>query len=130
MAKDTYAAFLEDQFAPIGGVSLRRMFGGLGIFRDGLMFALAVDEILYFKADAETVPLFEAEGSEPFSYDTKDGRRVIMAYRRAPERLFDDEDAFRTFAETAIGTARRAAAPKARGKSSARGKRKDSSAES
>ena len=48
-----FKEFLEELFAPIGGVTVRRMFGGLGIFKDGVMFALVVDDVLYLKADAD-----------------------------------------------------------------------------
>jgi DNA transformation protein len=106
---DGFREFLEDQFAPIGGVSLRAMFGGLGIFRDGLMFALVADDTLYFRVDDLTKPDFEAENSAPFTYG---GRGVTMSYWRAPEHLLENPDAFRSWAEKAIAAASRAAARK------------------
>ncbi|HUG61617.1 MAG TPA: TfoX/Sxy family protein [Methylomirabilota bacterium] len=108
-----FSEFLEEMFAPLGGVSMRRMFGGIGIWREGLMFALAADDVLYFKADEETVPLFEAEGSAPFTYTAKDGRTTVMSFWRAPERVFDDPDALTEFARHASAAARRADAKKA-----------------
>ncbi len=99
--------YLEDLFAPVGGVNQRRMFGGLGIFRDGVMFALVDDEVLYFKADEATVPHFEAEGSEPFVYQSK-GKTVALSYWRAPAFLFEDADAFLDWARDAHATALRA----------------------
>ena len=67
------------------------MFGGAGIFRDGLMFALIVDEVLYFKADAQTHDShLKAEGLGPFTYATKNHPRTVMSYWRAPERCLDD----------------------------------------
>lgn len=108
-----FESFLMDLFAPLGGVSRRRMFGGLGLYRDGLMFALVTDDVLYFKADAAAQPAFEAEGSAPFSYDTKAGRHTITSYWRAPERLYDEPDAFLVFARRAVEAAMRADAAKA-----------------
>jgi len=102
-----YRRYLEDLFAAVGGVTLRRMFGGLGIFRDGLMIALVDDEVLYFKADATTVPHFQAEGSEPFVYQSK-GKTVALSYWRAPAFLFEDQDAFRRWAQDAHDAALRA----------------------
>jgi len=99
--------YLEDLFAPVGGVTQRRMFGGLGIFRDGLMIALVDDEVLYFKADETTVPQFETEGSEPFVYQSK-GKAVALSYWRAPDFLFDDAEAFRDWALAAHEAALRA----------------------
>ena len=102
-----FRAYLEDLFEPVGGVSQRRMFGGLGIFRDGVMIALVDDEVLYLKADETTVPRFEAEGSEPFVYQSK-GKPVALSYWQAPEFLFEDADAFREWALAAHDAALRA----------------------
>lgn len=76
---------LVELFDPVGGVSFRKMSGGLGIFRQGLMFALVADDTLYLKADATTSVAFKAEGCGPFVYDGKD-RPIVMQYWRLPER--------------------------------------------
>ena len=104
-----FADYLSELLEPLGGISRRRMFGGLGFWRDGLMFGLVAGDTLYFKADEETVPLYEAEGSGPFSYDTKTGRTTITSYWRAPERLFDETDDFVAFARAAVAAAARPA---------------------
>lgn len=114
-------AFLEDQLSGVGLVSIRRMFGGAGIFAEGLMFALVVEDVLYFKVDASTLPEFEAEGSEAFSYQTKIGRHFILSYWRAPEHLYDDREVMTAWARAAVAAAQRAQKPKARGAKS-RGK--------
>jgi DNA transformation protein len=110
---DSFREFLEDQFAPIGGVSFRAMFGGLGVFRDGVMFALVADDTLYFRVDDGTRPDFEAEDSEPFTYG---GKGVTMAYWRAPDRLLENPDEFRTWAGKAIAAASRNARKKRGGR--------------
>jgi DNA transformation protein len=106
-----FREFLEEQFAPIGGVTFRSMFGGLGVFRDGTMFAFVADDTLYFRVDDGNQPDFEAEDSEPFTYQGK-GKPMAMAYWRAPERLFDDADEFVRWANNAIDASRRVAAAK------------------
>lgn len=98
---------LMDVLRPLGGVAPRRMFGGAGLFRDGLMFGLISDEVLYLKADAATIPDFEAEGCGPFTYGTKNGERVLNSYWRAPEFLMDDDDAMRTWCRRAAELAAR-----------------------
>ena len=68
-----------------GPVTVRRMFGGAGIYADGTMFALVADGVIYLKADEQNVPAFEREQLEPFTYATKDGRRardVLSAHAR------------------------------------------------
>ena len=62
-----FQSFLEDLFAPLGGVSLRRMFGGIGIFHEGVMFALVVDDVLYLKTDETTLAAYAAEGCAPWA---------------------------------------------------------------
>lgn len=114
MADDGLIDLLKDLFHPLGGVEFRRMFGGRGIFRDGVMFGLVAFDTLYFKVDDETRPALEAEGSEPFAYDTRDGRHVVTSYWRAPERLYDEPDAFLESAKAAHAAAMRKAAAKAR----------------
>ena len=106
-----FAEHLEDLFAPLGGVKLRKMFGGIGVFRDGIMFGLVADDVLYLKADETTSPDYAAEGCGPFVYQGM-GREVAMPYWRLPDRLYDDADDFRAWAEAAVAVARRTAKPK------------------
>ena len=114
-----FLAFLDEQLAGLGPVSIRRMFGGAGVFADGIMFALVSDDTLYFKVDETTRADFEAEGMGAFTYATKDGRNTLMSYWRAPERLFDEPDEMLAWARKALTIARSADARKA-GKASKR----------
>jgi DNA transformation protein len=98
---------LEDLFAPVGGVSFRRMFGGVGIFRQGIMFALIADDALYMKADETTARAYEAEGTGPFIYEGR-GKSVAMPYWGLPERLYDEPEEFREWALASFGVAERA----------------------
>jgi DNA transformation protein len=102
---------MEELFSVVDGVSIRRMFGGLGVFRERLMFALVADDILYMKADGQTAPAYEAEGCGQWSYAAK-SRVMPMPYWQLPERLYDDPDAFRTWALAAFEAARRTAGKK------------------
>ncbi len=95
----------------LGPVSMRRMFGGAGIYADGVMFGLIADDTLYLKANDETKRNFEAEGLGPFVYEGG-GRTVAMSYWRIPERLLDDPDEMVAWARIALGVAQRAAAAK------------------
>jgi DNA transformation protein len=107
-----FAEFIREQLSLLGPVTVRRMFGGHGIFLDGAMFALIADDTLYFKVDDASRPAYEAEGLEPFSYDAKSKKHVIMSYSRAPERVLDDPDEMLLWAKPAFAAARRAAAAK------------------
>ena len=107
-ADSALVAHLVDVLRPLGGVSARRMFGGAGLFRDGVMFALVSDEVLHLKTDATTIPAFEAEDLGPFAYGTKNGKRVLTSYWRAPERLLDDDEEMRAWCRRAADVAARA----------------------
>ncbi len=102
---------LRELFEPLGGVSFRRMFGGVGIFRGGLMFALIADDVLYFKATDKGAAAFEAEGCERWSY-ANSRRKVAMPYWRTPDRLFDEPQAFAAWAEIAWQAALELAPPR------------------
>lgn len=100
------AGFIHDLFAEFGPVQVRTMFGGAGVFADGLMFALVVDDVLYLKADEDSAALFERENCSPFSYRTRGGRRTVMSYWRLPDRLYDDPVGLARWAERALAAAR------------------------
>ena len=96
------AEFLKDTLAPLGRITVRRMFGGAGIYADGVIFGLFLRDALYLKVDAGSMPAFEAEGMVPFAYETKTGARSIMSYWQAPNRLFDEPDEFVAWARRAL----------------------------
>src|SRR5437762_2501630 len=101
--------FLHDLFSDFGPVTIRRMFSGFGISVDGVNFALALRSGLYFRADAETIPSFEAEGSEPFRYQTRTKTVTVASYWQLPARLFDDPEELSEWASAALAAAQRAA---------------------
>ena len=104
--------FLIDLFADFGPVAIRRMFSGFGISADGTNFALALRGGLYLRADDETIPRFEAEGSKPFSYQTRAKTVTVNSYWQLPERLYDDPEELTGWARAALAAAERAAVAK------------------
>ena len=98
---------IQELFSAFGAVAVRRMFGGAGIYAHGTMFALVADGIIYLKADELSTPAFERESLPPFTYETKDGKRGVMSYRRMPERLYDNPDELATWARDALAAAQR-----------------------
>lgn len=100
--------YLPELFASFGRITLRRMFGGHGVYHDGLMFGLVVADTLYLKCDPLIAADFETEGLEPFTYRDRNGRRAVMSYRRAPEALLDDPDLAAQWASKAYAAALRA----------------------
>jgi len=104
--------FLVDLFADFGPVTIRPMFSGFGISVDGVNFALSLRAGLYFRADEQTIPRFEAEGSKPFQYQTSKRSVTVASYWQLPARLFDDTEELSTWARQALGAAQRAALKK------------------
>ena len=114
------ADHIRDLFASFGRVSVRRMFGGAGIYRDGTMFALVSAGTIYLKAGEGNAADFDAEGLAPFSYTARNGKRAVMSYRRMPDRLYDDPEelarwAARAFAQAQAARQRAKAAARAPG---------------
>ena len=103
--------FIADLFSPFAPVTVRRMFSGAGIFRDGLMFGLIVRDVIYLKADATSAGDFEREGCGPFTYTRgkASGRPTqhALPYWRLPERLYDDPDELAVWARRAFAIAER-----------------------
>ncbi len=109
---ESYKDFLFDQLAGFGSVTIRRMFGGGGVYLDGLMFGLVYDDMLYLKADATSQAAFETAGSRPFVYQPGNGKSVQMSYWRAPEICMDDQTELLQWCEKAMQAAVRAAQKK------------------
>jgi DNA transformation protein len=117
--------FIRELFSQFRSVTTKRLFGGAGLFSEGLIFGLAV----YLKVDETSIPDFEREGSQPFVYTRakSPGRvgRHSLSYWRLPERLYDDPDELAVWAARALAIAEREKlAPRGRVKRKALSKRK------
>ncbi|MFD1197319.1 TfoX/Sxy family protein [Brucella gallinifaecis] len=99
---------LREFFAGLGAISIRRMFGGKGIYHQGLIIALVVNDELLLKADAQTMPAFINAGSRQWSYiSTKSGKTVAMPYWSVPEDAFDDAEIMTNWARIAFAASLR-----------------------
>ena len=114
VASDSFAEFLREQLAPLGRVTMRRMFGKTGVFCDGMMLGMVTDNMLYLRVDDHNRLAFEeARSSPPLNYE-KQGETIDLSFWRAPERLFDEPDELVTWARVALAAARRVAAKRKR----------------
>ena len=110
VASNDFAEFLREQLAPLGRVTMRRMFGKTGVFCDGVMLGVVTENTLYFRVDEDNRETFrEAEAFPPLNY-AKQGETIDLAFWRVPERLFDEPDEFITWARAALAAAHRVAA--------------------
>jgi DNA transformation protein len=113
-ASDSFAEFLREQLAPLGRVTMRRMFGKTGVFCNGLMLGMVMDDTLYVRVDDHNRAVFkEAESAPPLNYE-KQGRTIDLAFWRVPEHLLDEPDALVAWARAALAAAHRVAAKRVR----------------
>ena len=104
-----FVDYLNEVFEQLGEIRARKMFGGYGIYHEGVMFGLVADDTLYLKADGSTAEYFESRGLGQFEYD-KGGKIVKMSYYLAPEEIYDDPDEAVIWAKRAYEVAFRAKA--------------------
>jgi len=120
MARDDFIAYLHELLEPVGQVSARAMFGGHGVYVDGIIIGIVVEGRLYLKADALSEPRFIATSNAPFTYPSPKGP-VAMSYWSVPEDALDSSEAMNPWAKLAMEAARRKAVAK-KPKSSAKDK--------
>jgi DNA transformation protein and related proteins len=113
--RDPFVDYLLELLAPVPSVTAKRMFGGYGLFRNGLMFGLVADDVLYLKVDETNRPDFVERELAPFVY-LKDGKPMAMSYYQAPGEALDNEEEMITWAEKAYAAAVRAAERKSKPK--------------
>ena len=91
------------------GATARRMFGGHGIYLDGIIVGIVVNDVLYLKTDDESRVAFTALGLLPFSYTTKTGATQVTSYYAPPDDALESPDAMREWVRLALAAALRAA---------------------
>ncbi|MGO9419136.1 TfoX/Sxy family protein [Roseiarcus sp.] len=98
------AGGLQELFEPFAAVVVKRMFGGHGVYADGLCFAIKTDGEAFLKVDGETEAAFSAAGSLPFITKAK-GKPMLTSFWRLPAEAYDDADTLRRFAELGLEAA-------------------------
>ncbi len=113
MAKrNEYVDYLLELMAPAGGISARAMFGGHGIYKDGRMFGLVADDVMYLKADSQNLDAFTTRGLGPFLYVGKNtGKPVAMRYHRCPDDALESPALMADWVRIAFAAALRANNP-------------------
>jgi DNA transformation protein len=120
MGANGFHDFVRELFAGMGPVQVKRMFGGAGIYADGMMFALIADDTIYLKADQALKNELREEGSAPFLWTPQTGLRageqIEMGYWRLPEPALDDPEIAAAWGRKALEVARDAARAKRKAK--------------
>lgn len=109
MAADTFHDFVRELLRGVPGLTIKRMFGGAGIYSQGVMFGLIADDTIHIKTDDALKEELTEEGSGPFVWEPKSGprvgERIDFSYWRLPDAALDDPDLALMWARKAIGVA-------------------------
>lgn len=113
---EEYLVYVVDQLACIGPIAAKRMFGGVGLYCDGLFFGLIASDSLYFKVDDVNRRDYQAAGARPFQPYGEDS--YSMGYYEVPVDVLEDVDQLRVWARGAVAAAARKASSRKRKKKS------------
>ena len=117
MAKRSeFVEHVVETMRTFGPIESKSMFGGWGLYHDGVFFALVAEDTLYFKSDLDNAAQFDAEKLPPFVYESKVGERIVMSYRQAPAEALESTAVMETWARSGYGAALRAVRAKNPGK--------------
>jgi len=111
-----FKEFVADLLMDFGPVTIRNMFGGAGVYADGVMFAILANDTFYLKADETSARAFASEGMQPFSYRPEGRDAIAMSYWEVPPRLLEEPQQLASWAREAhrIACAARSKAPRKR----------------
>ena len=103
-----FVELVVEALRDFGPVTVRRMFGGWGVYRDGVFFALIAEDTLYFKGDDDNLAEMKRASPGPFVFEKK-GEPVTTHYYAVPEGAFEDRAVMAHWARLGYGAALRAA---------------------
>lgn len=100
MNTQEYRDYVLDLLGLFGEVTAKAMFGGHSLYKNGVIFAIIADDVLYFKVDDSNRPDYVVRGAEPFTYEAK-GKRVSMSYWQVPLEVMEEGAELLQWAEKA-----------------------------
>jgi DNA transformation protein len=109
--QNEFLEYLLELLESFGDIQARAMFGGFGIYRQGLMFGIVEQDALYLKTDDENRPDFESRGMKPFTYK-RQGKEIALSYYQVPYEAIDDTEQLCDLAQKAYDAALRSAKTK------------------
>ena len=101
---ESYKDYIVDQLGRLGFVTVKKMFGGAGIYFDGLIFGLLADDVLYFKVDDSNRSDYERAGMEPFQ--PFEDKPMVMQYYEVPVDILENREQLADWARKALSASR------------------------
>jgi DNA transformation protein len=96
-----FKEFIRELLADFGPVIIRNMFGGAGVYADGVMFAILANDVIYLKTNAVSAFAFASEGMTPFTYQPKGKAPIALPYWEVPPRLLETPEELAAWAREA-----------------------------
>ncbi len=106
---EDYLKYVQEQFALFGDIEIKKMFGGIGIFTNGVMFAMIANDTLRFKVDETNRQQYEERDMRPFFSGSK---KKGMPYWEVPPDILDDRSLLKEWANQSLKIAQKAAGKK------------------
>ena len=110
-----FHTYVEDLFANLGRIRIRKMFGGAGVYSGEDMFALIDKDQVYVKSDDALKESLQSEGGSPFEWtNPSTGKTIKMSYVSLPVNALDDRDEASAWGRKALDVAVQARRAKVR----------------
>ena len=103
---DEFADFVIDQLSAWGDVSIRRMFGGAGLYCEGVIFGVISDDVTYLKVDDSNRDDFIRAGSSPFNPYPDKIKTTVMSYYQVPADVLENRDELARWAQRSLTVAK------------------------
>lgn len=101
-----FHTYVEDLFANLGRIRIRKMFGGAGVYSGEDMFALIDKDRVYVKSDDVLKERLQSEGGEPFEWtNPSTGKTIKMSYVSLPVNALDDREEASSWGRQALDVA-------------------------
>ncbi len=113
MSKNGFIEYvLHDAMQGIDGLTAKAMFGGHGLYKDGVVFGIIADDQLYFKVDVKNLPQYKERGSQPFKYEGKNRKLIALSYWEVPAEILEDRELLAEWVEASVAASLRNAKTK------------------
>lgn len=81
---------LEDILSFDQSLFFKKMFGGYGLYKNGLMVGIVDEETMFLRVKKEDFVLEKSKGCLPFSYESR-GKTIELLYIKIEDEELEDE---------------------------------------